>query len=271
MPLTRDEVRALAAELLWAEQTGTPIEPISQRYPAATTDDAYAIQVEGVRLRVADSDPVRGHKVGLTAKAMQQQFGVDTPDFGVLRASMFHPESTPLRTTDLIAPRAEPEVSFVLGRPLRGPGVTVADVLAATEFVVPSLEIIDSRIQDWRIGIVDTIADNASSALVVVGGNRVRLDDVDPRLIGVTLRDNGEVVETGASGAVLGNPATAVAWLANTLAAYQTGLREGDLIMPGSCTRAVPLMAGHTVRADFDVLGHVSVSFVDAEAPVMTA
>jgi 2-keto-4-pentenoate hydratase len=194
---------------------------------------------------------------------MQQQFGVDTPDFGQLRASMFHPEGTALSTHDLIAPRVEPEVGFVLGRPLRGPGVTVADVLSATEFVLPALEIIDSRIRDWQIGIVDTIADNASSALVVLGGTRTQLSDIDPRLIGVTLRCNGEVVETGTSAAVLGNPVGAVAWLANTVAAYGRCLQDGDVILPGSCTRAVPLVPGHTIRADFDVLGHVSVSFAN--------
>jgi 2-keto-4-pentenoate hydratase len=264
MPLSTDDIKALARELLQAEQTRKPIEPISKRYPEATIEDAYHIQVEGARLRVTDRDPVRGHKIGLTARAMQQQFGVETPDFGQLRASMFHPEGVPICTADLIAPRVEPEVSFVLARPLQGPGVTVADVLAATHFVVPSLEVIDSRISDWKIGIVDTIADNASSALVVVGGTRTDLADIDPRLIGVTLRVNGEVVETGASGAVLGNPAAAVAWLANTIGAYGQSLHEGDLIMPGSCTRAIPLVAGHTVRADFDMLGHVSVSFVEA-------
>ena len=264
MALTTHEIAALAKELLQAEESGEPIEPISKRYPAATVDDAYAIQVAGVRLRVAGGDSVRGHKVGLTARVMQQQFGVDTPDFGQLRASMFHDEGKPLRTDQLIAPRVEPEISFVLARPLKGPGVTVADVLAATDFVVPSLEIIDSRIRDWQINIVDTIADNASSALVVVGGTRTDLADIDPRLIGVSLRTNGEVAATGASGAVLGNPVIAVAWLANTLAAHGQSLHEGDLVMPGSCTRAIPLTAGTTVRADFDVLGCVTVSFVES-------
>ena len=261
MPLSAEDVRQLARELFDAEQSGTPIEPISKRHPTADVDDAYRIQVEGVRLRTEAGDPVRGHKVGLTAVVMQQQFGVDTPDFGQLHASMFHVEGTPLSTSELIAPRVEPEVGFVLKRPLRGPGVTVSDVLSATEFLVPTLEIIDSRIRDWQIGIVDTIADNASSALVVLGGNRTQLSDIDPRLIGVTLRSNGEVIETGTSAAALGNPVSVVAWLANTVAAYGRGLDEGDLILPGSCTRAVPLVPGQTIRADFDVLGHVSVSF----------
>lgn len=266
MALTPDQVNQLAAELLDAEEKSSPIEPISARFPSATIDDAYAIQVEGVRLRVQRGDPVRGHKVGLTARVMQEQFGVDTPDFGQLRASMFHFEGTPVKSTALIAPRVEPEISFVLARPLHGPGVTAADVLAATDFVVPSLEVIDSRIKDWQINIVDTIADNASSAMVVIGGNRTHLSEIDPRLIGVTVRADGEVVETGTSGAVLGNPVNAVAWLANTLAEHGQGMEAGDLVMPGSCTRAIPLLPGSTVSADFDVLGHVSITVVDESA-----
>jgi 2-keto-4-pentenoate hydratase len=261
MSLSEQDVRRLAGELWEAERQSAPIMPISGRYPDAGIDDAYRIQLEGIRLRGDGGDAVRGHKVGLTARVMQQQFGVDRPDFGHLLASMFHPEGMPLPVDSLIAPRVEPELAFVLAAPLRGPGVTVADVLAATAFVLPALEIIDSRIQDWRIGIVDTVADNASSAKVVLGGTRTAIADVDPRLIGVVLRRNGEIVETGASGAVLGNPAQAVAWLANTIASHGGALRAGDLVMPGTCTRAVDMQPGDTVRADFEHLGHVSVSF----------
>lgn len=261
MALLDEDRRRVAAELYTAERTSVPIEPLSARHPDMGVADAYEVQLEGIRLRVADGDTVRGHKVGLTARVMQQQFGVAQPDFGHLLASMFHPEGEPLPVDALIAPRVEPEVAFVLGRPLAGPGVTVADVLSATAFLLPALEIIDSRIRDWRIGIADTVADNASSARVVLGGNRTAIDDVDPRLIGVVLRRNGEVVETGASGAVLGNPAGAVAWLANTISAHGGVLREGDVIMPGTCTRAVDMAPGDTVRADFDQLGHVAASF----------
>jgi 2-keto-4-pentenoate hydratase len=261
MPLVEEDLRRLATELYGAERGSAPIEPLSARHPELGVADAYEVQLEGVRLRVADGDRVRGHKVGLTARVMQQQFGVAQPDFGHLLASMFHPEGEPLPVDALIAPRVEPEVAFVLARPLQGPGVTVADVLAATDFLMPALEIIDSRIEGWRIGITDTVADNASSARVVLGGSRTAVADVDPRLIGVVLRRNGEVVETGASGAVLGNPAYAVAWLANTIAAHGGVLREGDVIMPGTCTRAVDMAPGDTVRADFDQLGHVTVSF----------
>ncbi|GJF03063.1 2-keto-4-pentenoate hydratase [Pseudonocardia sp. D17] len=264
MSLTEEDVRQLAAQLWDAEQRSVPVEPISRRHPAADVDDAYRIQLEGVRLRVAQGDSVRGHKVGLTARVMQQQFGVDRPDFGHLLGSMFHPEGEPLPVDALIAPRVEPELAFVLDQPLQGPGVTVADVLAATAFVLPALEIIDSRIEDWQIGIVDTVADNASSARVVLGGVRTPIAGLDPRLIGVVLRRNGEIVETGASGAVLGNPAQAVAWLANTIAPGGGVLRAGDLIMPGTCTRAVAMRPGDTVRADFEHLGHVGVTFSSA-------
>ncbi|MDQ0380928.1 2-keto-4-pentenoate hydratase [Amycolatopsis thermophila] len=261
MALTEDDVRRLADELWDAERRSAPVTPISDRHPGADIDDAYRIQLEGIRIRTAAGDVVRGHKVGLTARVMQQQFGVNRPDFGHLLGSMFHPEGEPLPVGSLIAPRVEPELAFVLHTPLEGPGVTVADVLAATAFVLPALEIIDSRIQDWRIGIVDTVADNASSAKVVLGGTRTPLTGLDPRLIGVVLRRNGEIVETGASGAVLGNPAQAVAWLANTIAGHGGVLRAGDLIMPGTCTRAVDMQPGDTVRADFEHLGHVGVSF----------
>jgi len=261
-----EDLRRLAADLYTAERRSAPIEPLSARHPGLGVAEAYEVQLEGVRLRVADGDQVRGHKVGLTARVMQQQFGVTQPDFGHLLASMFHPEGEPLPVDALIAPRVEPEVAFMLARPLEGPGVTVADVLSATAFLMPALEIIDSRIANWKISIADTVADNASSARVVLGGKRTRIDDVDPRLIGVVLRRNGEVVETGASGAVLGNPAYAVAWLANTICSHGGVLREGDVIMPGTCTRAVDMSPGDTVRADFDQLGHVSVSFSTATA-----
>lgn len=262
------QVARLAQELYEAEFSGVPTIPISTRYPDATVADAYAIQAAGTMMRRGGGHVVKGRKVGLTAKVMQTQFGVETPDFGVLLASMFHPENTPMSSSELIAPRVEPEVSFVLDRPLRGPGVTVADVLAATAFVVPSLEIIDSRIKDWEITIVDTIADNASSARVVVGGTPTPLTDIDIRSIGVVLFRNGAIAETGATGAVLGNPATAVAWLANTLSDYGEQLDAGDFIMPGTCTRAIDVTPGDTIRGQFDGLGAVTVGFAaDALEP----
>jgi 2-keto-4-pentenoate hydratase len=160
-----------------------------------------------------------------------------------------------------VQPRVEPEVAFVLDRPVRGPGVTVADVLRATAFVVPALEIVDSRIADWRIGLADTIADNASSAALVLGGSPTLLTSIDVRLLPVTMAVNGEVREKGRTDAVLGNPAVAVAWLANRLAEFGVGFDEGDVIMPGACTRMIAVAAGDEVRVEFEGLGHVGVAF----------
>jgi 2-keto-4-pentenoate hydratase len=223
--------------------------------------DAYEIQLLNIRRRVNAGATVRGHKVGLSARAMQQMMGVDEPDYGHLLDDMFVFESDAVETTRLCRPRVEVEVAFVLGAPLAGPGCTVADVLAATAFVVPAIEIIDSRIRDWKISLPDTVADNASSGRVVLGGRRTSVADLDLRTIGAVLRRNSEIVETGAAGAVLGNPATAVAWLANKVHTFGVVLDVGPVVMPGSCTRAVDVSPDDVIRADFDQLGHVTVSF----------
>lgn len=254
--------RRLAADLLAAaEATATPIAPLSERFAGLDADDAYAIQQLQIADKVAAGRVVRGHKVGLSARAMQEMLGVDEPDYGHLLDDMFVAEDDLVPATDFCHPRIEPEVAFVLRSPLRGPGVHVADVIAATAFVLPALELIDSRIADWRITLADTIADNASSARVVLGGRGVSPLDVDLRTIGVALRRNGELVDTGTSAAVLGNPATSVAWLANTLHRFGVGLEPGHVIMPGSCTRAVDVAAGDTITADFTGLGTVRVTF----------
>jgi 2-keto-4-pentenoate hydratase len=251
-----------AADALWeAQAVRAPVPPLTESHPGIDVDDAYAIQLRNVARHLAAGRIVRGHKVGLTAKAMQQMLGVDEPDYGHLLDDMFAYESDTIDTGRFLQPRVEIEVAFVLGRPLAGPGVTVAEVLRATDFVLPALEIVDSRVADWKIKLVDTIADNASSGMVVLGGSPTRLTDIDVRLIGATLRSNGELRETGCSGAVLGNPAVALAWLANKVAAFEVSLEAGHVIMPGSCTRMIPVEPGDVVRADFDGLGHVSVSF----------
>ena len=256
-----DSVSAAADALRDAQRERRPIAPLTDAHPGADVDWAYEVQLRNIERQTADGDTIRGHKVGLSARAMQQMLGVHEPDFGHLLASMFFHEGETIPLDRFIQPRVEIEVAFVLGRPLRGPGVTVADVLGATAFVLPALEIVDSRIADWRIRLVDTVADNASSGAVVLGGNPTRLHDVDVRLIGATLRSNGELRETGASGAVLGNPAVAVAWLANKLAGYGASLEEGHVVLPGSCTRMIPIQAGDVIRADFDRLGHVAANF----------
>ena len=256
------EQRAAAAEALRvAEETRISISPLTDAYPDIDVVDAYEIQLLNIRRRVEAGALVRGHKVGLSAKAMQNMLGVHEPDYGHLLDDMFVDEAASIPALRFLQPRAEIEVAFVLGARLEGPGITVAGVARATDYVLPSIEIVDSRLADWKIKIQDTIADNASSAALVLGGRPTRLHDVDPALIGATLRKNGEIVETGCSGAVLGNPMIAVAWLANKVAQFGVALEPGNVIMPGSCTRMIPVAAGDHVRADFDTLGHVSVKF----------
>lgn len=259
--LKNDKRQAAAKALAQAERDREPIPPLTETYPGIDVEDAYEIQLINVRDRVESGSRVLGHKVGLTARAMQQMMNVDEPDYGHLLDDMFAFEGSTISCDRFLAARVEPEVAFVLGAPLRGPGCTVADVLRATEFVVPAIEVIDTRITDWKIKLPDTIADNASSAMVVLGGSPTLLAEVDIRLLGVVLRRNGAIADTGATGAVLSNPATAVAWLANKVSAFGVSLEAGHVILPGSCTKAVDVHRGDTVRADFDVLGHVSVAF----------
>ena len=257
-----DEARQKAADALFeAAETCVAIAPISETFENFDVVDAYEIQLRNVRRRVDRGRLIRGHKVGLSAKAMQQMVGVNEPDYGHLLDDMFFYEGDTIPIERLLQPRVEIEVAFVLGAPLRGPGVTVADVVRATDFVFPSLEIVDSRVRDWKITIGDTIADNASSGVLVLGGNPTRLTQVDVRAIGAVLRKNGQIVETGCSAAVLGNPVTAVAWLANKVAMFGVTLEPGHVVLPGSCTRMVPVRAGDVVQAEFDVLGHVSALF----------
>lgn len=209
---------------------------------------------------------MRGHKVGLTSVAMQQQLGVDQPDYGHLYADMFYADAAPIPASAFIAPRVEPEFAFLLSRPLTGPGLTVADVIPAVDVVVGSIEIIDSRIADWKVGLVDTIADNASSGAVVLGDRQLRLDEIDLVSAGCTLSKNGDVVGTGTGGAVLGSPLNALVWLANRLGELGTELHEGAVVLPGSVCAAVPVAAGDSVTADFGPLGTVTARFVGDDA-----
>lgn len=261
--MTNIDIAAAAEQLQDAQRIGSAIAPLSVSYPGLDLDDAYAIQLANIRRRLDAGATVKGHKVGLTAKAMQEMLGVDEPDYGYILDDMLAEDGASVPIARFLQPKAEVEIAFLLGRPLRGPGVTAADVLAATEAVAPSIEIVDSRIADWKITLADTIADNASSAAVVTGAWRplegLTLADVEAELV-----LNGEVVARGAGRDVLGDPALAVAWLANTLAQRETTLEAGHIVMPGSCTRAVDVQAGDRVDARFAGLGDVSVTFVAA-------
>ncbi|OSC23472.1 2-keto-4-pentenoate hydratase [Mycobacterium vulneris] len=255
---TRDE---LAADLAQAERSGEPIAPLTAAYPDIDVVDAYEIQLINIRQRVAEGARVLGHKVGLSSLAIQQMMGVDEPDYGHLLDEMQLFEDTPVKANRYLYPRVEVEVGFVLNADLPGADCTEDDVLAATEALVPSIELIDTRITDWKIELCDTIADNASSAGFVLGEARVSPRDIDVKGIDAVLRCNDEVVAEGRTDAVLGNPVTAVAWLARKVDGFGVRLRKGDVVLPGSCTRAIDAHPGDNFIADFAGLGSVRLSF----------
>ena len=259
--------RSAAAELLWAaERDRAPVGPLTEAFPGIDVVDAYEIQLANIRRRLAAGARVRGHKVGLSSPVMQQMMGVDEPDYGHLLDAMVLAQDAPVPAAAYCYPRIEVEIGYVLGSPLPGAGCTEADVLAATEYVVPSLELIDSRITDWRIKLADTIADNASSAGVILGEARrspaeLAADGVDLANIEAVLYQGGTEVARGNTSAVLGNPTACVAWLARKVADFGVKLEAGHLILPGSCTRAIDARPGDTFRAKFAGLGTVTASF----------
>ena len=258
---TDTRLGAIARALWDAEETRTAIPPIIGDHPHLSVEDAYQIQLMNIERKLAAGRRIVGRKVGLTSRAMQQMMGVNEPDFGVLLDVMSVEEGDAVPVADLVQPRVEAEISLVLGRSLRGPGVSSTAALQSVESAVASIEIIDSRIKDWKIGLIDTIADNASSARFVIAGRRTPVDGIDLRLIGMAISINGELLDTGAGAAVLGNPARCVAWLANKLAAFGEELKAGDVVMAGSLHRAIPVKAGDSVVAEFDRLGSVRIRF----------
>jgi 2-keto-4-pentenoate hydratase len=250
------DTRDLADRLFEAEHHRKPIPPLIELHPGMDASDAYRIQLLNIGKRLSQGGVVVGHKVGLSSKAMQQMMGVDEPDYGHLLADMEVKPGGSVDTSRFCQPRVEPEVGFVLGADLPE-DCTEEQALAATEAIAPALELIDSRIADWRIRLPDTIADNASSAGFVLGESRVDPRSIDLTTIPVRLHRNGELIESGRSDAVLGNPLVAVAWLARTVAKFGVRLRAGHVILPGSCTRAVDLRPADVFRAEFGPLGAV--------------
>jgi 2-keto-4-pentenoate hydratase len=251
----------LAADLAEAERTRVPMAPLTAAHPDIDVVDAYEIQLINIRQRIAEGATVAGHKVGLSSKAMQEMMGVDEPDYGHLLADMEVFEDVAVPAGRYLFPRVEVEVGFILADDLPGAGCTEDDVLAATAAFVPAIELIDTRITDWKIALCDTIADNASSAGWVLGPQRVSPKDIDITAIDAVLRRNGEVVAEGRSDAVLGNPVTAVAWLARKVDSFGVRLKAGDIVLPGSCTRAIDARPGDAFIADFTGLGSVRLSF----------
>ena len=260
--LTEDQLDDWAGRLRDAADEARAIEPLTEAVPGLSVADAYAIAQRIVGGRVRDGARVVGRKIGLTSLAVQQQLGVSEPDYGALLDTMELADGAAVDASRFVAPRVELELAFHMREPLSGPGVTAADVRQATASVQPSFELVDSRIIDWRIALADTVADNASSAAFVLGGERMELDQFDVTAVHAVLRRGEEVVETGTTSAVLGDPCEAVAWLANALAPFGARLEAGDVVLSGACTRMAPAGAGDRFTGDFGELGSVRLEFV---------
>lgn len=259
--MTEAEINQAADALACAERSRKPIPPLTETFDEVGVPDGYAIQERNICRRVDLGARVVGHKIGLTAKAMQELFGVNKPDYGHLVDDMMVAAGGSIHLSAYIAPYIEVEPAFILRDSLRGPGVTVEDVLQATERVVPSFELIDSRIIDWKIQLADTVADNGSSAAVVLGEHRATsMPDLSDELTELWI--DGEIVESGSTSAVLGHPAAGIAWLANTLASYGAQLEAQHVVLPGTCIRAVRVHAGQHVVGRFPTLGEVDINFI---------
>jgi 2-oxo-hept-3-ene-1,7-dioate hydratase len=259
---------ALARELHESERTRVQIRHFSRRFPSMTIEDSYAIQREWMKLKLAEGRKVVGHKIGLTSRAMQLSSQITEPDYGTLLDDMVLRDGSEVDTQRFILPRLEVEFAFILARTLEGPGVTLFDVLNATDYVIPTLELIDARIEqadrETKVPrkVLDTIADNAANAAIVMGGRPMKPDTVDWRWAGALLFKNGVIEESGLGAAVLNHPANGVAWLANKLAPYGERLEAGEIVLGGSFTRPVACAAGDVFHADYGPLGSISLRFV---------
>jgi 2-oxo-hept-3-ene-1,7-dioate hydratase len=265
--MTPEEIEGLAERLFEAERTRTQTRVLSLEFPEANMDDAYAVQAALIRRKLAAGRKAKGWKIGLTSKAMQYALNIDIPDSGVLFDDMFFPDSATIPAYRFIQPRVEAEIAFVMKAPLKGPDVTIFDVLNATDYITPALEILDTRVQ--RVDpetkkartIFDTISDNAANGGIVMGGRPARPLDADMRWIGAIVSRNAEIEETGLGAGVLNHPAAGIAWLANRLAQYGSSIAAGDVVLSGSFIRPVEARHGDTITADFGPYGTVSVYF----------
>jgi 2-oxo-hept-3-ene-1,7-dioate hydratase len=266
--LSANVIADLARKLYDARKHRTPLRHFSKAHPSMSIEDGYAIQREWVKLELADGHTIRGRKIGLTSRAMQQASQINEPDFAPLMDDMFFETGTDIPIDRFIAPRVEVELAFVLNKQLKGPGVTLFDVLQATEYVTPALEIIDARIEQFDREtkaprkVFDTISDFAANAGIVLGGRPVKPDAVDLRWVGAMLHKNGVIEETGLAAAVLNHPGQGVAWLANKITPYDECLNAGDIVLGGSFTRPTTAVRGDVLHADYGSLGSISFRFV---------
>ncbi|MCZ4060826.1 2-oxo-hepta-3-ene-1,7-dioic acid hydratase [Pantoea sp. LMR881] len=266
--LDQQTIKNLARELHQAEQSREQTRQLSLRHSAMTIDDAYAIQREWVATKIAEGRVLKGHKIGLTSKAMQASSQISEPDYGALLDDMFFDDGSDIPADRFIVPRVEVELAFVLAKPLRGPNCTLFDVYNATDYIIPALEIIDARCHgidpesQRPRKVFDTISDNAANAGVVLGGRPIKPDALDLRWISRLMYRNGVIEESGVAAAVLNHPANGVAWLANKLAPHDVGLEAGQIILGGSFTRPVAARKGDTFHVDYGVMGAISCRFV---------
>ena len=254
-------IQTLGDSLYQALRSNSVIDPITNQYPDMTIEDAYAVQKRMIDRRVQDGEVIVGKKIGVTSRAVMNMLGVYQPDFGYLLDGMFIEEGQTIPMDEMIAPRAEGEIAFILKRDLMGPGLTPAEVLRATDCVMACFEIVDSRIQDWRIKIQDTVADNASCGVYALGSVLGDPRKLDLGLCGMVVEKNGQVVATGAGAAALGHPANAIAWLGNTLGRRGIGLKAGEVILSGSLAPLIPVQKGDHLRCTIAGMGHCNIRF----------
>ncbi|MEH7255212.1 2-keto-4-pentenoate hydratase [Neobacillus niacini] len=254
-------IQEAASRLLEAEETKNVIEPLTVSFPGITVDEAYYTQLEIIRRKVENGGIIVGKKIGATSKAIQNMFGVNQPDYGHLLAEMMYVEGDTISLDSYIQPKVEFEIAFILKKDLKGPNVSVLDVINATEYIVPAIEVIDSRIADWQIKFEDTVADNGSSASAIIGGKPTKLEGLDLTHIGMVAYRNGEMIDSGAGAAVLGNPLRSVAWLANSLGKYDVALKAGEIVLSGALTSAIEVKENDTFTAEFAHIGSVTASF----------
>ncbi len=260
--MKQDSIHAAASLLAQARMMRTPCGRISERFEISTLADAYAVQELNTQAALAAGRRLSGRKIGLTSLAVQAQLGVDQPDFGMLFADMEYADGDAVDSSRLIQPKAEGEIAFVLGRDLPYQDTTLGELMSAVEYLVPALEIVDSAIENWKITLVDTVADNASSGLYVLGKTPVRLANLDLALEGMLLEKNAAQASIGVGAACLGNPLDACLWLARTMAEFGRPLRAGDVLLSGALGPMVPVTAGDSLRLKLTRLGEVSCRFV---------
>jgi 2-oxo-3-hexenedioate decarboxylase len=261
MKLSTDQIAELAQHLDAAQSDNHDVVKITDRYPDMDMEDGYAVQNQIMKLKIARGEKVVGLKAGLTSPGKMQQMGVDTPIFGFMTDTYVVQDAGEVKVADLIHPKVEPEIAFFTKAPIRGPGCHIGTVLAATDFVMPAIEVIDSRYRDFKFDLVSVIADNTSAARFVVGGKATPVKDLDLATLGVVMEKNGRVAMVGAGAAVVGHPATAVAMLANHLAAFGEEIPAGSIILSGGVTEAIAVQAGDSISVQVQELGGVTIRF----------